>query len=117
MVDARGMAVLDGIQELEKDSFGQIVISNVLLVVGDVTEEVTFWTILQDDISAVLGVEDLVHGNDVWMAASLLVELHLAMKKLPLPGIKASLVKRLDGVESASLKILGSVDDAISTNA
>jgi len=53
------MAVLDGVEELEENSPGQLVVANVVASLGDISEEVTFRAVLHDDERAIRGLDDL----------------------------------------------------------
>lgn len=59
VVNAQRMAVLDGVQELEENPSGQLIVANVVAPLGDVSEEVTFRAVLHDDERAIRGLDDL----------------------------------------------------------
>ena len=65
MEDAKGMAMLNGIQDLEEHLLGKIILTHVLSTLGNVEEEVSLWAVLQNDIDAVRIVDYFEHGNDV----------------------------------------------------
>lgn len=51
------------------------------------------------------------------MRAGLMVELDLPLLELPLPGLQAYLVERLDGILDVRMDVHGCVDDTIGADA
>lgn len=117
VVDSNGVAVLDGIQDLEEGPLGKSIITNKLALFGDVGEQVTFGAVLNDNVGAVRGVHDLYQGNNIGMGTGLVVELDLPLLELVLPGLEANLVQGLDGIGGVCVDVYGRVDDAVGTNA
>ena len=58
VVDPNGMAILNGIQDLEERMLGELIVSNESAVLGDVREEVSFGTEFDDHKGAVRTVEN-----------------------------------------------------------
>lgn len=116
MIDSNRMAVLHGIQDLEEGSLDQILVANVLALLGDVREQVTFWTVLHYNIGAIRSIHDLDEGDYVWVRTRLVVELDFSLLELPLTGLKPDLVECLHGIGNIGLDVHGCVDDSISSN-
>jgi hypothetical protein len=92
VVDSDRMAVLYGIQDLEKGALDQVFVADILALLGDVGEQVTFWAVFHYDISAVRSVHDLDQRDYVWVCTSLVVKLDFPLLELPLARLKANLV-------------------------
>lgn len=116
MVDSNGMAVLDGIQNLEESALGHGIVTNVLALFSDVGEQVTFWAVFNDNVCAVGGIHDLDQGNDIGMSAGLVVQLDLALLELSLAGLKTDLVECLYGVGDVCLDVNGCVHNAVGSD-
>lgn len=58
VVDSNRVAVFHGIQDLEESALGHGIVTNVLALLGDVGEQVTFWAVFNDNVCAVGGVHD-----------------------------------------------------------
>jgi hypothetical protein len=110
------MAVLYSIQDLEKGALDQVLIADILALLGDVGKQVTFWAVFHYDISAVRGVHDLDKGNYVWVCASLVVELDLPLLEFPLTRLEADLVECLHGIRNVCLDVHGCVNNSIRAN-
>ena len=67
MEDSLVMAVLDGIQDLEEDALGKLIISDILVALSDAEEEVSFRAVLQNHVDAVDVLNNLEHGNHILM--------------------------------------------------
>jgi hypothetical protein len=113
VVDSNGVAVLNGIQDLEEGALDKIIIANVLALLGDVGEQVTFWAVLDYDIGAVWSIHDLDQRNYIGVSTGLVVELDLPLLELPLARLKTNLVERFYGIGNVCLDVHGSVDYSI----
>ena len=58
MVDSQRVAVMDGIQDLEKDTLDQGIIPDKVALVSDAREQVAFRAEFYDDIGAVVRVHN-----------------------------------------------------------
>ena len=116
VVDSNGVAVLNGIQDLEESPLGKGIITNVLALFGDVGEQVTLWAILNDNVCAVRGVHNLYQRNNIGMSTGLVVELDLPLLELLLSGLQGNLVQSIDRIRGVGLDIDRGVDYAIGTN-
>jgi hypothetical protein len=65
VVDSQTVAVLHGIQYLEKDLPDKPVIGYVPTSFRYIGKEVALWAVLQNDICAIWIFRDLEHGNYV----------------------------------------------------
>lgn len=92
MVDSNGMAVLDGIQNLEESALGQGIITNVLALLGDVGEQVAFWAVLNDYIRAIGRIHDLDQRHHIWVGTGLMMQLDFTLLELALARLEANLV-------------------------
>ena len=117
VVNSNGMAVLHSVQDLEKGPLGKRIVANVLALLGDVREQVTFRAVLDDDVGAVRGVHDLYQGDNIGVGRGLVVELDLPLLELLLPGLQAELVESLDSVGSVCLDVQGGVHYSVGTDA
>jgi hypothetical protein len=115
VVDPDGVAVLDGIQDLEKGALDEIFIADILALLGDVGKQVTFWAVFHYDISAVRSVHNLDQRDYVWVCTSLVVKLYLPLLEFPLARLKADLVECLHGIRDVGLDVHGSVNNSICT--
>jgi hypothetical protein len=87
VVNSIGMAKLHGIQNLKESSLGQGIITNELALLGDIREQVTFGTILHDNVCAVGRVHDLYQRDNIGVKTGLMVELNFSLLELPLPWL------------------------------
>jgi hypothetical protein len=69
MIDSQGVAILDSVQDLEKSSLGQDIISYIVAMFGDTGEQVTFGAKLDDNVDAVERIHNTDKGNHVRMLA------------------------------------------------
>jgi len=67
VVDFMHVAMLHGVEQLEKDLLCKSVVANIVVLLGYGCKEIALWAILHYDINAVWGVEDFDHGNNVRM--------------------------------------------------
>lgn len=116
VVDSNRMAVLHGIQDLEEGPLDQILIANVLALLSDVREQVTFRAVLHYNVSAIRSIHDLDEGDYIRVSTRLVVELDFSLLELPLPGFKPDLVECLDGIGNVRLDVHGCVDNSISSD-
>lgn len=116
VVDSNGVAILYGIQNLEKGPLRKSVVSNVLALLRDIGEEVTFRAVLNDHIGAVRGIHDLYQGNHIGVGAGLVVELDLPLLELLLPRLQAKLVESLDGIGGVGVDVQSGVHYSIGAN-
>jgi len=98
VVDALIVAVLNGTQDLKEHLAGLCIILNIVAFLGDLGEQVTFRAVLENNKGRIPAVDNLVHGHNAIVLAGKVVKLDLTLLKLPLSGIKSSLVQGLDGV-------------------
>ena len=117
MVDLLRMAVIDGIQDLEKDRLGEVVVAEVTATLGDVGEEVAVGTVLDNDKGAVGRVHDLDERGDVWVLAGLVVELNLSLLEALLARFETNLAQGLDGKRHLRDDVSGRVDDTVGAHA
>lgn len=108
-----GVAELDGIQDLEEDTFDQGIISNEVALFGDVGEQVTFRAELDHHVCTIDGIHNPDQRDHVGVAASGVVELNFPLLKLELAGIQPNLVEGLDGIHDVGVDVDGRIDDAI----
>jgi hypothetical protein len=107
------MAVLYGIQDLEESSLDKIIIANILALLSDVREQITFRAVLNYDISAVGSVHDLDQRDYIGMSTGLVMELDFPLLELSLARLKAKLVECLHGIWNVGLDIHGCVNNAV----
>tara|TARA_R110002003_G_scaffold290_2_gene18531 strand:- start:20006 stop:20383 length:378 start_codon:yes stop_codon:yes gene_type:complete len=107
------MAVLHGIQDLEERSLDKIIIANILALLSDVREQITFWAVLDYNIGAVGSVHDLDQGDYIGMCASLVMELDLPLLEFALARLEAKLVERLHSIWHIGLDVHGCVNDSV----
>lgn len=85
VVDAKCVAVVNGVEDLQEDLFDQSIVADVLLsaapkrttyslVLGNHPKEIPFVAVVHDGKDKVTLFNDLVHGDDVGVAACKLVE-------------------------------------------
>jgi len=111
------VAVLNSVEELQEDTLGQDVVAYKVAMLGNVGEEVTLRAILDNDISAVDGMQDLDEVDHVWVCAGTVVQGDFPFLEPALSGIESDFGKSLDGVWNVGVDIDSSVDDTVCTNA
>lgn len=116
MIDPDGMTEVDRIQDLEKHALDQGVVADVVALLGDAGEQITFGAKLNDHVGAVDGIHDADQGNHVGVLAGQVVELDLPLLVLELAGIQSGLVEGLDSIQDIGMNVDGRVDDAIGTD-
>lgn len=99
MVDAQLVAVVDRVDDLEEDLPDELVVAKVPLSLRDHPEEVSLLTELEDDVDAVLLLNDVVQSHDVAMVTREGVQRNLPPLERPLSLVESNLVEALDGVE------------------
>jgi len=117
VVDPDGMAIFNGIKDLEKSPPGKSVITNVLSSFSDIGKEIALRAILNDHVRAVRRVHYLDQGNNIWMDTGLMVQLDFPLLELPLPWLQAKLVEGFHGVGNVCLDVHGCVYNSIGSNA
>lgn len=117
VVDSNGVAVLDGVQDLEEGPLGKSIITNELALLGDVGEQITFWAVFDDNVSAVWGIHDLYQRDYIRVGRGLVVELDLPLLELSLPRLQAELVESLDSIGSVCVDVHGGVHYSVGTEA
>lgn len=65
MVDTQTVAMIHGIQDLEKCLLDKPIIANIPSPLRNVGEKVALWTVFQNDVCAIWVVHNLEHGNYV----------------------------------------------------
>lgn len=108
-----GMAVADGIHDLEEDMLGLCILSQIITLFGDLGEQVAFWAILKDDKSAIIRFEDLLHGHNVGMLAGLVMQPDLTVLEAPLPRVDTNPVQGLHGILVVGLEVASPVDGPV----
>ena len=120
VVDSQAVAVLHGIQDLEKGAPDKSIITHISPFFGDIREQVSFWAVFQHNIGAVLVVDNLEHGHYVRVGRGGVVELDLPRLEFLLPAVQrlsiwVGLAQGLDCVPDASGVIEGGINHAICT--
>ncbi len=110
------VAELYGIQYLEEDPLGQVIVADVMASLRDMRKEITIGTEFNDDKGCIDGVHDLNQRNHVRMMAGLMVQLYLPLLEFPLSRIQSGFVEGLDGIQNVGVDVDGAVNDAVSTN-
>lgn len=117
MVDTQSMAVLHGIQDLEKDAANEGLVTYIPTLFRNVGEEVPFGTVLQDYVGAVWVVDNLEHRHHVGMCGCRVMEADFALLKVLLATVQGKAMggfaERLDGIASAGVVVKGFVDDTV----
>jgi hypothetical protein len=116
VVDSNGVAIFNGIQNLEEGALGHGIITDILALLSDVGEEIALWAVLDDNICAVGRIHDLDERDNIGVGAGLVVQLDLPLLELPLARLKTNLVERLYGIGDVGLDVDGRVDDAVGSN-
>jgi len=116
VVDSEGVAVFDGVEQLEEDPLGEDVVTDIVSPLGDVGEQVTLGAVLHDHVGAVGGVEDLDEVDDVGVSTRAVVQRDLTLLELSLASIQADLRERLYRVRGAGEDIDSSVNDTVRTD-
>lgn len=123
MVDSQSVAVFDGIQNLQKDILGKIILSHILRAFGDVVKEVSFRAVFQDNVGTIRVIHDLEHRNHVGVGRGEVVQAQFPLLEGNLSlvegeSIGSVLAQGLDGIPRSGPDVNGCVDNSIcaSTN-
>lgn len=117
VVDSHRVAVFDSVQELQEDSLGQNVVSDVVAMLRNVGEQITFWAEFDNDIGAVDGVQDLDELDDVWVGASAVMQGDFSFLESALSCVETDLGECLDGIWDMGEDVDCGIDDTICANA
>ena len=107
-----------GIQNLEENILGHIILTHILSSFRYVEEEVTFWTIFQNDVNAVRVIHNFVHGNNVRVSGGEVVQTKFPVLESNLSlvqggAIRIEFAECLDGISNARLDVDRQIDHAI----
>lgn len=121
MVDSQTVAVLHGIQDLEKGPPNKSIITHVCTSLGNIGEEVSLRTIFEDDKRAFQVIHNLEHRNYVRMDRGCVMKLDLSGLKIPLSlvqrlSIWIVFIQGLHRIPGQSVVVEGRVDDAVRTS-
>ena len=118
VVYAEGVAVFDGVEELEEDVLDEMVLAEVATVVEDLGEEVAVGGKVHDEVGVVVLLDDAVEGDDVGVGRGEAVEGDLAHVELALAGagVDVRADEALDGIVAGE-GVDGAVDDAVPADA
>jgi len=118
VVDSERVAVFNGIQYLQENSLGKIVVPDILTTFSDVEKQVTLRAIFQNDIDAVRVVNNLEHRDHVGVGRGQIVQTDLPVLESNLSAIQwgsiwVELAEALDGITDSGLDIHGGIHDTI----
>ncbi len=113
MVNPNGVAILDGIQNLQESMLGQVIVADEAALLGDIGEQVAFRTEFNHDERAVRTVQDAKQGDHIGVLAGLVVEGNLSSLETSLSGIQSGLGERLHGIGDVGQDVDGLVDNSI----
>ncbi len=116
MVDPQGMAILNGIQNLQEGMLGQLVVAHEQARLGDVGEQVTLWAKFHHDEGAVRAVQDAEQRDHIGMLASLVMESDLPALEASLSLVQSQFGQGLHGIRDVGQDVDGLVDDSIGAN-
>lgn len=116
MVNVLGVAVFHSVKQLQEYSASRLVISDIVAFFCDFGKEISFRAVLQQDEDAVFAGDDIVHGQDIWVQAGVVMQLDLPGLEFLLSWIKSSPVEGLHSEILARYQVFGLVDSAISSN-
>lgn len=119
VVDSQAVAVLHGIQDLEKGAANKSIITHIPAFFRDIREEVSLGAVLQHNISAVLVVDNLEHGHYIRVGRGSVVKLDLSRLELLLPAVQGFSIwvrfaQGFDRIPDTSGVVEGRIHDAIS---
>lgn len=116
VVDPNGVAVLNGIQNLQESMLGQLIIAHKSALFGDVGEQVALGTKFNHDERAVRAVQDAEQRDNIGMLAGLVVQGDLSSLEASLPGIQSGFGESLHGIGDIGQDVDGLVDHSIGTD-
>lgn len=110
--------MFNGIQDLEENLLGQVILTNILASLGDVQEQVTFRAIFENNVDAIRLVHNLEHLDHIAVCGCQVVETNFTLlvgnlSALQRGSIHVELAQALDGIANSSVDVEGQVDDAI----
>ena len=109
--------MLNCIKNLKENNFGLMVLPNVVAVFGDLCEQITFLTILQNDKGAFRSIQNLFHRDYIGMLAGSVVQSNFTLLELPLPRVETKFVQGLNGILNVRLDVPSFVDGSIGSHA
>ncbi len=112
--------MFNGVQDLKENTLDHVVLTNILATLRYIVEQVSFGAELQDHIDAIRVIDNLVHGNNIGMGGSHIVEskfsaLEVQLSPVQWGSIGIKLAERLDGILDASGDVDGQIHYAIGT--
>lgn len=121
MVDAELMAVFHGVQNLEEDLLGKIILPNVLTALRDVQEKIPFRTVFKDHVDAIGIVHNLQHRHNVLVCRCQVVQTNFPLLVSNLAtfqwgSVGIELAETLDRIANLGVNIDGGVDHTIGTS-
>lgn len=117
MIDSNGVAVLDSIQDLKEGMLGAVIIANELALLGDIGEQITFRTELDDHECTVGTVQDANQRDHIGVLAGLVMESNFPTLESLLALVQSRLGQSLDSVGNLGVKINGLVDHTVGADA
>lgn len=86
--DPQTVAMLHGIQELEERSADKSIIVHIPSPLGDIGEEISFRTVVQNNVSTLRVMHNLEHGHYVRMCRGFVMKLDFPGLEFPLSPIQ-----------------------------
>jgi hypothetical protein len=123
VIDSQRMAVIDRIEELEKNVFDEVVSTKITSLLQDLAKQITIRTAIHNDKGAIFLFDDTMKCHNVRMDRCKLVKGNLLHMKTSLaPGVSCWRVKKtFDGVgwgiEGSRAKVDRAINDSITTMA
>jgi hypothetical protein len=116
VVDAVGMTILYGIQDLKESHLDKGVISNEHTSLRDIGEKISLRAVFHDHICTVICLEDLHHGDYVGVSTGLDMEMDFPLLEFLLTRLQSKFVECFDSIRDVGLDVYGSIDNPISSN-
>jgi len=110
------MAILYRVQDLQKGTLRQMVISDKVATFSDAGKQIALWTKLNDNESAIHGVHNAHQGYHIGMLAGHVMQADFPLLELALPGIEPCFVQCFDGIWDVGVDVYGAVDYTIGTH-
>lgn len=115
VIDSNGVAVLYGIQNLEKSTLGKEIVSNKLTSLSNIGKKIAFRAKLNNNKCTIKRIHYADQRNHVGVLTGQMMELDFSLLKLPLSGVESCFVEGFDCVRHMGMDVDGRINNTIGT--
>ena len=88
MINTERVAIFNGVKQLHKNVFDELVVTEIPTVVQDLSKQIAIRSIVHDDEGVVEGFNDTVESDNVGVSTSNLMEGYFTNMNLPLARLQ-----------------------------